>query len=103
MAKKSPAKKEAPASAPSPVADPGATVSPVKAGDAYEKIVVYFWDKLFGKRFGTWAALPMEVKNELAAANIKQLTDKDVQELFDIRHSNNKDRFRQKLQQLTQK
>ena len=69
-----------------------------KSTKTYEEVVEYFWKELFGQVYTSWAELPQEAKDDFfASLNIKHLEDNEVQELFSIRHENNIDAFKEKL------
>ena len=77
--------------------------SKVAQKKSLDEIVDYFWWDLYGQVYNNWDSLPINVKNDyLRSINIKHLTDQQVQELFRIRHENNKDEFKLKLNELVE-
>ena len=77
---------------------------PVAKRVSYDQLVEYFWKELFGQVYTGWENLPAKAKEDFfASLNIKHLTDDDVQELFKIRHENNIEAFKGKLNEFKQK
>ena len=69
-----------------------------KITTVYEEVIEYFWKELFGQVFSSWDSLPQKAKEDFfATLNIKHLTNEEVQELFKIRHENNMEAFKTKL------
>ena len=70
----------------------------------YDEVVNYFWQELFGQVYASWDSLPAKAKNDFfATLNITTLSDEEVQELFAIRHENNIEAFKQKLNDFQKK
>lgn len=70
----------------------------------YDEVIEYFWKSLFGQVYDSWDSLPQEAKEDFfSSLNIKQLSDEDVQELFKIRHENNIEGFKRKLNEFKDK
>ena len=64
----------------------------------YESITDYFWVELFGKVYGSWEDLPDNAKKDLfSVINVEYLSHEQVQELFKLRHYNNKEAFIEKI------
>ena len=71
---------------------------------SYDEVIEYFWKELFGQVYSSWDSLPTKAKNEFfQTLEIKELSDQEVQELFSIRHENNIEAFKQKLNDFTEK
>ena len=71
---------------------------------SYDEVVHYFWQELFGQVYASWDSLPTKAKDDFfATLNITALSDEEVQELFAIRHENNIEAFKQKLNDFQKK
>lgn len=71
---------------------------------SYDEVVHYFWQELFGQVYESWDSLPTKAKDDFfATLNITTLSDEEVQELFAIRHENNIEAFKQKLNDFQKK
>lgn len=64
----------------------------------FESIAEFFWLELFGHVYGSWDDLPESAKKDLfSLINVEYLSNEQVQELFTLRHHNNKEGFMKKL------
>ena len=73
-------------------------VQPEAPKKSYDEVVEYFWRELFGQVYSSWETLPQEAKQDFfTSVEIDHLSDQEVQELFTIRHENNIEAFKAKL------
>ena len=69
---------------------------------SYDEVIEYFWKELFGQVYTSWETLPAKAKEDFfQTLDINELSDQEVQELFSLRHENNIEAFKKKLEEIT--
>ena len=69
---------------------------------SYDEVIEYFWKELFGQVYTSWDTLPSKAKEDFfQTLDINELSDQEVQELFALRHENNIEAFKKKLEEIT--
>ncbi len=77
---------------------------PTPAPKTYDEVVEYFWKELFGQVYDSWSNLPTKAREDFfSSLNIGKLTDDEVQLLFTIRHENNIEGFKAKLNEFRER
>ena len=73
-------------------------IKPEPQKKSYDEVIEYFWRELFGQVYSSWETLPQQAKEDFfSSVEIDHLSDQEVQELFTIRHENNIEAFKAKL------
>lgn len=77
---------------------------PAPATKTYDEVIEYFWKELFGQVYSSWETLPEKAKEDFfASLSIGKLSDEEVQALFTIRHENNIEGFKAKLNEIRER